>query len=185
MAKEKEKAAKAAPEEQLVEKPREPMFSTTGLIVFAGSLILCAVVVFVAGMFIFGADPAPAGGNGGGTEPAGGGMVEAETIEILKITGITAQVPMHGGGQKKVRFNLNIQFEGSQEDRTKSMEWIKQKDRESMLQQMANEVMAGYDFEVIRDNTFPRTFERTFRDRFNSQIAGHRIREAKIYNQDW
>jgi len=184
MAKEKEKAAKAAPEEQLVEKPREPMFSTAGLVVFAGSLLLCAAVVFVVGSFIFGGDPAPAGGNGG-SAPTGGGMVEADTIEILKVTGITAQVPMHGGGQKKVRFNLNIQFEGSQEERTKSMEWIKQKDRESMLQQMANEVMSSYDFEVIRDNTFPRTFERAFRDRFNSQIAGHRIREAKIYNQDW
>jgi hypothetical protein len=183
MAKEKEKAAKAAPAEDLVEKPREPMFSTAGMVVFAGSLVLVAVIVFFAGMFIFGADPAPADqGTGGDTNT---GKVDASTIEILQLTGITAQVPMHGGGQKKVRFNLNIQFGGTPEERTKSMEWVKQAGREAKLIQMANEVMSGYDFEVIQDATFARTFERAYRERFNNEIAGHQILEAKIYNQDW
>lgn len=183
MAKEKEKAAKAAPADELVEKPREPMFSTTGMVVYAGSLVLVALIVFVAGWFIFQKDPAPA--DQGSSDDQNAGKVDPATIEILQLTGITAQVPMHGGGLKKVRFNMNIQFGGSPEERTKSMEWVKQAGRESKLVQMANEVMSGYAFEVIQDATFARTFERAYRERFNNEIAGHKILEAKIYNQDW
>lgn len=183
MAKEKEKAAKAAPAEDLVEKPREPMFSTTGMVVYAGSLVLVAVIVFVAGWLVFATDPAPANQTGSGDSNTG--KVDPNSIEILQLTGITAQVPMHGGGLKKVRFNLNIQFGGSPEERTKSMEWVKQAGRESKLVQMANEVMSGYAFEVIQDATFARTYERAFRERFNNEIDGHQIIEAKIYNQDW
>lgn len=117
------------------------------------------------------------------TNPAD--SVDDNVIEILRITDITAQVPTHGGGQKKVRFDLNIQFGGNQEERTRSMEWVMQKDRESFLVQLANEVMTSYDFLVISDSAFPQTFETAFRDRFNSLVKGHKIREAKIYNQDW
>lgn len=182
MAKEKEKGGKpAAAEEQLVEKPREPMFSSTGLVVYAGSLVLCAAVVLVVAYVLWSGGGTP---TDGAPAPNAAGAMPGDEADILSLEGITAQVPTHGTGTKRIRFKLIIQFDGTPEQRALAMEWVRQKNREALLKQMAGATAAKYDLGQISDTSFPRQFEHDFVNSFNTRFADRKIREAKVWDLD-
>ena len=184
MAKERDKGAKAAPAEELVEKPREPMFSQTGMLVFIGTVVLVAVFAFVgAYAMISTADP-----NEGDPQNAPSSDESASNLrdtEFLPLEGITAQVRQHGGQTRRVRFNMNIVFAGSPAERQSALELIRQGSRLSFVQQLAEEVIRTFDYEQIIEPEFPNTFEREFKNRFNSRFADMKVDTARPFKWDF
>jgi hypothetical protein len=184
MAKERDKGAKAAPTEELVEKPREPMFSPTGMIVFIGTVVLVAVIVFIGAYAIISTSTP----NGGEPGPAGQGSASGRRLtdtEFLPLEGITAQVRQHGGQTRRVRFNVNIVFDGSPAERLRALELIRQGNRLSYVTQLAEEVIRTFDYEQIIEPEFPNVYERQFRERFNAENSDMKIHMARPFKWDF
>ncbi len=110
---------------------------------------------------------------------------DPQSIDFLPIEGITAQVRQQGNRVRSVRFNLNIVFDGKPAERLRALELIRQGSRLSSTRQLAEEVIRSFDYEQIIEPEFPNTFEREFKDRFNSRFTDMKVDTARPFKWDF
>lgn len=160
-------ANKAAPEEEMIEQPREPMFSKTGwMVLFGSNIIIAALVVVVVGMLTGGGGEAPV------TDPMNSKNEKREIIndkeDFLIVDGCTALVPTAGSGTQKVSFSFLMAFDTPDQVSANS-NWTTG-NRLTRLKFEAQKQMERYRIDEIGDGGFKARFERELKDRFNSML---------------
>ena len=173
---EDQKKKKGGDDQEMIEKPREPMFSKTGMIVMIGSNIAIAILIAVIVLIM---------SSGGGEE---GEMEETKTSGIfnpendswLEIPGISTPVPTAGGKSATVRYTILIRFEGGQTEQADLIsKWTTGKN-DKILRRIAESVMRKYTINSVRDESFARTYETEVKKQLNLKITGSKVDQVVI-----
>ena len=175
MAKAPEKDAKKekAPAEDMIEKPREPMFSKLGMMVMVGSIVLSVVICVSIFMMLSG---------GGGSEPKPDEKNAKTVFENnqvwMPLDNITANVMSPGGKTAAIRFSVSISFAGDPEMQNLTVAAWQAEGRLPVLRGLAGEVMGRYDSMAVRDQNFRDTFARALMAEMNAKIQD---KVARVY----
>lgn len=164
MAKEKEDKKKGN-EEELVEKPREPMFSTLGLILLLGSNVVVAGLIVVGFMAL---GPSDSEDN---APDSGTSMLNQKDADFLKLEGMQTTVSGIGNEKAMVRFDILIGFSGGPSEQTEMKTYYTQGSRDDLLKYFAQERMGNYSISSVEDSNFAQRFGEDLKEDYNA--AGH------------
>lgn len=175
MAKEAEsKKEKAAPD--LIEKPREPMFSKTGFMVMIGSNVLFLVIALGVAFFLTGKEEE----GTDETADTSGQRGWTEDDRWLDLDSITTPVNASGGRIETVRYTVLLAFDGGAAEQEEAIAHFQQSNRLKILRGEAGSQMKSYDFDSIRDVGFEKRYENALKETLNSTLKKAKISKVDL-----
>lgn len=182
MAKAPEKDAKKdakkdkAPAEDMIEKPREPMFSKLGMMVFIGSNVIVAVIITGIAMFASG---------GGEAAPTPDDQNQNTRFNAnqkwLPMENVTAAIMSPGGKNPVVRFSVAISFAGEPVEQDAKMTTWGAEGRQFILRRIASQVMSRYDTMAVKEQSFRDTYAKALVAEINANID-EKVTQANLYD---
>ena len=164
---EKEKGAKG---DQLIEKPREPLFSKIGLMILVGSnvVIVVAVVLLVATLSGNDAQEAAAPANA----PTLQGDPNQSWMQIENLNSPVAA----GSKPMIVRYSLLIGFEGGPAEQSTAIALWTTGSRDQLIRSWADDMIRQYGESEVKDPGFKARFSRELANSLNERMGGTKIR---------
>lgn len=168
---------KGAPAEELVEKPREPLFSPMGMMIMLGSNLAVAVLVLIVVMSLTGGDDPKDAGKASGTG------TQEENIQFHVLQGMQALVSGAGDERATVRFSLLLSFEGAESDQTNAINYFKEANREKELEVQAIRAIKAHTINSIEDTNFDDRFGEELLEKLNALKYPFRFRSVLLHSK--
>jgi len=171
-------ADKAKPEEQAIEKPREPMFSKMGFIILLGSNLLIAVVVVVLVSVL-----SAGKGEGDGKGKTADAQIDRKAI-WMKMSDISVPVVFQGN-TVTVRTDLVVSFKGEEGAQQEALTHWTSGQRDLLLRGIVADLLSSYSLDAIKDANFKSRFASDVRTKLNTVIKPDEVAAVQIYSLRW
>ncbi|MCC6573115.1 MAG: hypothetical protein IT462_04920 [Planctomycetes bacterium] len=151
-----QKLAKAATEDvKPVEKPREPLWSTTGLIIMI-AVWLVTLGLGIVGVMLFAGAPSAGASK---AEPGKGAARSYGLVDNVRVT-----LPDDDGSTRVISFNLLLEFAG---DAGKSAVELESGHFKHAISFQAEELLRGYSVRQASERSFARDFGAALKRQLN------------------